>query len=194
MNPAIGSTREQLLEAAVDLLQRVGYASFSFRDLAEVVGIRTASIHYHFPTKADLGIALIDFLREYTRAREREMRDQHPDVCARLLALADRMAEKCADQRSCPMNILQAEYAVLPPAMQQALHTLIDEKLQLIGAWLEEGRAAGQLRFPGSAIVQAQLVWSVIEYGSQLARSHPDRSLQALVRQLVDTMSPAKSP
>ena len=59
----IATTREQLLAAAADLLQRVGYASFSFRDLADAVGIRAASVHYHFPTKADLGLALVDWFR-----------------------------------------------------------------------------------------------------------------------------------
>jgi TetR/AcrR family transcriptional repressor of nem operon len=34
-----------------------GYAGFSFRDLATEVGIKGASVHHHFPTKAKLAAA-----------------------------------------------------------------------------------------------------------------------------------------
>ncbi len=187
---ALLSTRETLLMAAADLLQRVGYASFSFRDLAEAVGIRSASVHYHFPSKADLGVALVELLRQRTLERERTLTEAHPDVRARLVALFSHIEGSCTEGKSCPINILQAEYAVLPNALQGAVTALIDEKLAILARWLESGRRAGQLRFPGSSAAQALLVWAVIEYGSQHARSHPGRPLGALARHLIDTMSP----
>ena len=52
-------TSNQLLDVAQDLIQKRGYNSFSYKDLAAIVKIRTASIHYHFPSKADLGEALV---------------------------------------------------------------------------------------------------------------------------------------
>ena len=185
------STRDALLAAASDLLQRVGYASFSYRDLAEVVGIRSASIHYHFPTKADLGLALLDSYRSETLEHERELTTSHPNVRQRLLALTAQIAEQtCPSGKACPIHMLQAEFGALPPALQRAVKDLVDEKLAILARWLDEGRRAGDLRFPGNPTAQARLVWSVIEYGTQLARSHPDHQLKALVRQLVDTMTP----
>lgn len=53
-------TAERLLDLAQDLIQRRGWHGFSFRDLADAIGIKTASIHYHFPTKTDLGVRLMD--------------------------------------------------------------------------------------------------------------------------------------
>src|SRR5271170_2575953 len=109
------TTREALLDAAFELLGTVGYASFSYRDLAEKVGIRTASIHYHFPSKSDLGVALVERLRLLTQERERALTLEHPNVRNRLIALCGHIAEHtCTGQRSCPINLLQAEYAVLP--------------------------------------------------------------------------------
>jgi TetR/AcrR family transcriptional regulator, transcriptional repressor for nem operon len=52
-------TRERLLDAAQSLMQTRGYNGFSFQDLAREIGIRTASIHYYFPTKPDLGKILV---------------------------------------------------------------------------------------------------------------------------------------
>ena len=53
------ATATTILDAAQQLAQTRGYNAFSYRDLAERVGIRTASIHYHLPTKGDLGVALV---------------------------------------------------------------------------------------------------------------------------------------
>ncbi len=46
--------REEILTAAERLIRRSGYAAVSTRRVAETVGIRAASLHHHFPTKADL--------------------------------------------------------------------------------------------------------------------------------------------
>ncbi|MDP2026901.1 TetR/AcrR family transcriptional regulator [Sulfuriferula sp.] len=42
------------------MVQRRGFNDFSYADIANEVGIRKASLHHHFPTKTDLGLALID--------------------------------------------------------------------------------------------------------------------------------------
>ena len=62
------TTREAILAAARTTAQARGYAGLNFRDLAEDVGIRSASIHYHFPSKADLGAAVARRYREDTSA------------------------------------------------------------------------------------------------------------------------------
>ncbi len=53
------STRTELLTCAENVARRRGFDGFSYADLANEVGIRKASIHYHFPAKADLAVALI---------------------------------------------------------------------------------------------------------------------------------------
>lgn len=188
------STRETLLTAAANLLQNVGYASFSFRDLATAVGIRSASIHYHFPAKANLGVALVEWFRAHMRDHERDMIAAHPNVRKRIMAIAEHTAElTCGAGKSCPIHSLLSEYAVLPPTVQAAVDSWIDDKLKLIAAWLDEGRKAGDLSFPGSPLAQARIVWSVFAHGTQLVRTHHGPSFIALVRQLVDTMTPDKT-
>src|ERR1700761_2980996 len=53
-----GNAREDILAAAKLVAQARGYAGLNFRDLAEQVGIKAASIYYHFPGKADLAAAV----------------------------------------------------------------------------------------------------------------------------------------
>lgn len=55
--------RQQILDVAERLARTGGYNGFSFRDIAAEVGVKSASVHYHFPTKGDLAVALISRFR-----------------------------------------------------------------------------------------------------------------------------------
>ncbi|MEM7438711.1 MAG: TetR/AcrR family transcriptional regulator [Pseudomonadota bacterium] len=52
--------KEKILDAAERRVRAAGFSEMSFRDLASDVGIKSASVHYHFPTKPDLGEALVE--------------------------------------------------------------------------------------------------------------------------------------
>lgn len=52
------SRSEEILTVAQDFIQSRGYNGFSYRDIATAIGIKSASIHYHFPTKGELGRAV----------------------------------------------------------------------------------------------------------------------------------------
>ena len=188
---APSTTREALLEAAADHLQRVGWASFSFRDLAGVVGIRAPSIHHHFPTKADLGVALVRWMRQRRNEHEAALLQSFPDARERLVALGDLIAERiCAQHQSCPIYALQAEFPVLPEAVQQEVSAWIEDAIGGLARWLDEGRASGSLRFPGTSADHALVVWSVLQQGTQLTRTRPGTDFRLLVRQLVAGMTP----
>jgi len=51
--------RDQILEAAEKRVRGLGFHAVSFRDLANDVGIKSSSVHYHFPQKEDLGEQLV---------------------------------------------------------------------------------------------------------------------------------------
>lgn len=53
------STREQILQAARDLIQTRSYLGFSFQDVADRVGIRKPSLYHHFATKEALGVEVL---------------------------------------------------------------------------------------------------------------------------------------
>ena len=74
LKPAVSDTADRILDIVEELIQTRGYNSFSYQDVATRIGIRTASIHYHFPAKADLGRVVIERysagLAELARAAE----------------------------------------------------------------------------------------------------------------------------
>lgn len=52
--------RTRLVDAAQNAVQRSGLKGLSFRTLADEIGIKSSSVHYYFPEKADLAQALIE--------------------------------------------------------------------------------------------------------------------------------------
>ena len=54
----------RILSEAQRLVQMRGFNGFSYADIAETLGVTKASLHYHFPSKAELGRRLIDRYRE----------------------------------------------------------------------------------------------------------------------------------
>lgn len=57
---ASATMRDMILDAAEKRIRAVGYNAVSFRELAGDVGVKSASVHYHFPQKADLGVELVE--------------------------------------------------------------------------------------------------------------------------------------
>lgn len=56
----MSDTKNRILDAAERLTQTNGVNGFSYLDLADEVGVKTSSIHYHFKTKADLMLAMVE--------------------------------------------------------------------------------------------------------------------------------------
>lgn len=55
----MSDTRDRIMDVAEDAARRAGYDGFSFRTIAAELGIKSASVHYHFATKPDLGAAIV---------------------------------------------------------------------------------------------------------------------------------------
>jgi len=64
-----------IMDAAEFRIRAVGISGFSFREIADDIGIKSASVHHHFPTKSDLVVATVaryqqrfaDFVEEEER-------------------------------------------------------------------------------------------------------------------------------
>src|ERR1700722_3453147 len=65
-----------ILDVAEILVQTRGYNGFSYADVAAQLGVTKASLHYHFPSKAELGRTLIERYRIVFGAALEEI-DQH---------------------------------------------------------------------------------------------------------------------
>ncbi len=126
MNP----TAQNIVDSANRMIRDGGYHSFSFRQIADELGIKSASIHYHFPTKEDLGFVVT---KQYTDNFIRLIGD--PEELKKPLDFYTKAFENSLkeNKRACLCGILAAESGRLPQSIRKILEDFSDQNI----AWLE---------------------------------------------------------
>jgi TetR/AcrR family transcriptional regulator, transcriptional repressor for nem operon len=184
-------TRRELLDLAEKFVRTRGYNGFSYRDLAEQIGIKTASIHYHFPTKGDLGEALIENEREVFARNLAQLDATERDPRRRLerfIQLFQSTTIGC-DNRMCLGAVLAVEQETLPDSVGQGVRRLFADNEDWLGKLLEEGRKMRQFRFKGSANVAARSLFSSLEGALLTARAfHDIGRFEATSRWILETL------
>ncbi len=107
----------EIISYTRQLLTTGGYRSFSFADISEKVNIRKASIHHHFPSKAELVKVVVTEYCEEARSGMQALSSQINNPVAELQAYVDYWAT-CIRDGSAPFCIcvmLAAELPTLPP-------------------------------------------------------------------------------
>lgn len=170
-------TAVDILDAAQELAQTRGYNAFSYRDLARRVGIRTASIHYHFPSKADLGRALVERYRAAINTALANIDAAPPTTAAperlrRYAALLENVLT--TGNRMCLGGMLASDYTTLPVEMQQEVSLFISDNERWLTRVLRDGRASGSLSFAGSPADAAGTLFAALEGAMIVSRSFAD--------------------
>lgn len=165
-------TKMQIVEIAERLLQLRGFNAFSYQDIADELGIRKASLHYHFPSKADLGVALAE--RHANRALSilQSIDALHLTPWQQLDAFFKPfidLAKSC--ELMCPGGVMAAEFETLPPVMQDRM----SEFFVIIHTWLtrvlSQGRDNGQFYFGTDPMVKADAIIAMLEGSILIAKT-----------------------
>jgi TetR/AcrR family transcriptional repressor of nem operon len=101
-----------IMDAAERRMQAGGFFGFSFREIADDVGIKSSSVHYHFPTKEDLAAAVLRRWSENTAAQVDKEFEKDPDAI-RVWTKAFR-GTAFAEPHMCPCTVLGASSHDLP--------------------------------------------------------------------------------
>jgi TetR/AcrR family transcriptional regulator, transcriptional repressor for nem operon len=138
--------RSTLIDVATGQVRRLGYSAFSYADLADAVGIRKPSIHHHFPTKEDLGVAIVAAYTEHVSEQLDRIDAKTGDMVERLRAYARFYREGLEARRGCLCGVLASEVAVLPQQVQAGVRQFFGLNLRWIERVLRDGRSNGLLR------------------------------------------------
>jgi TetR/AcrR family transcriptional regulator, transcriptional repressor for nem operon len=196
--PSRADTASRILDVAERLVQLRGFNGFSYADVASELKITKASLHYHFPGKADLGRALIErYASRFTEALDAiDQRESNP--MAKLQAYANIYADVLSEHRMCLCGMLAAGYDTLPAQMQEAVISFFDINEAWLRSVLESGAAQGKLVLSGSPSEAAQAMVSGLEGAMLVARPYDDlkrfdTAASRLLASLVRT-APAAAP
>ncbi len=184
-SPALPDTRTRVLDLAEALLLERGFNAFSYQHIAKELGVKPAAIHYHYPSKDDLGRAIIQ--RQVRRLRKwRDLpRVAELTPAAQLEALLTvYIGHLALDRRVCLFGALAADFRTLPPAMQAELQTFNRELTDWLAQVLAAGRATAALTFVGSPAAKALQILTTLAGALQVARVHDETPFRAIIGQL----------
>ncbi|MEM0942656.1 MAG: helix-turn-helix domain-containing protein [Pseudomonadota bacterium] len=154
--------RDAILDLAERLIRAHGYSGFSFREVADAVGIKSASVHYHFPTKPDLAAAVA---RRYRERFAEALAAAEKRGMGRVPAWRELFHQALEqDGLMCLCGILAAEGDSLPFEVAREAH-----------AFLQFGIASLDEAAPGAGI----RILSQLEGAMLIARSAGDPALFA---------------
>ncbi|WP_175166266.1 TetR/AcrR family transcriptional regulator [Paraburkholderia fynbosensis] len=173
-NEGSSSSRERILAAATKIAQAHGYNGLNFRELAEDVGIRAASIYHHFASKADLGAAVAKRYWEDSAATLDALLAGSPNP-ARALSQYPATFRTALERgnRICLCSFMAAESDDLPQVVMKEVRSFADVNV----AWLSRVLAAAGIVRSEETEERARAIFAAVAGAQLVARSRSDIAL-----------------
>ena len=178
-------TKVEILDLAENLLLDRGFNGFSYANISSALKIKNAAVHYHFPTKADLGVAIIQRAKERFADWTQNDRMAGKSATEKLEAFFRsylRFLE--AGHQVCLGGALETDFKTLPTEMQGATQKFASDILVWMEGILEEGRGKHIFSFPGAARDQAILILSSLQGALQMTRAVGSSCLHLAMAQI----------
>ncbi len=168
------NSREKILFAATKIAQAHGYNGLNFRDLAEDVGIKAASIYYYFPSKADLAAAVAKRYWVNAAAALETLLAESSDPTDALHRYPETFRWALENEnRMCLSGFMAAEYDDLPEAVKKEIQTFADVNV----AWLSKVLLAAKVVSPKKSEARARAIFAAVGGAQLMARSRADIAL-----------------
>lgn len=173
-NESNTGSRERILAAATKIAQAHGYSGLNFRDLAEDVGIRPASIYHHFANKADLGAAVARRYWEDSAAVLEALQAESPDPLHRLHRYPETFRKALENaNRICLCSFMAAESDDLPDEVMKEVRTFAEVHI----AWLSKALSSAEVVDSKRSDQRARAIFAAVAGAQLIARSRSDVSL-----------------
>ncbi|WP_338723752.1 TetR/AcrR family transcriptional regulator [Devosia sp. XK-2] len=188
----LSNTAQEILLHAKPLILAGGYHGFSYADISDLVGIRKASIHHHFPTKAELVRVLVNQYRQDAAAGLAQLDRTIADPGARLRAYVAYW-QTCISSGTEPFCVC-ALLASQMPAIPDIVAIEVRAHFRTLSVWLAtvlaEGEASGRFRLAGEPKAEAELFVATVHGAMMSARAHADGDLfEKIIGPLVERMT-----
>lgn len=187
-------TADRILDAAEKLVQVRGFNAFSYADVSKAVGIQKASLHHHFATKTDLGLALLERYRRAFLGALANIESDANQAVPRLERYVDLYRAVLRKRRMCMCGMLAADIATLPQPMRASVGIFFAENEGWLARVLTQGTTRGELQFAGTPASMAGVIVSSLEGAMLVARGRGAPShFDDVAALLIANMRPAKT-
>ena len=188
--------KERLLNEATRLVQEKGFGATSINDLLAAVGLKKGSLYFHFESKRELGLSVLERARfQFAEFRRAALSGETPVARLHHFFEAVLSAQRQTGfvggclwgNTALEMSDTDAEYATF-------VAEVFDEWIAQIEAVIVAGQAEGQFRADVSACQLASHVVAAIEGGVMQSRlrkaDEPLRSVLDSLEALLKPLAP----
>jgi TetR/AcrR family transcriptional regulator, transcriptional repressor for nem operon len=177
------NTAQEILNCARSLIVLGGYNGFSYADISKVVGVRNATIHHHFASKAVLVQSLVVAYREEVQLGMAALERNVPEPVDQLRAYIQYWESCIADNTGpfCVCALLATEL----PALPEEVALEVRAHFRSLSAWLtsvlERGAAQGRIRLTTSARSEAEGFMATVHGAMLSSRAYGDAKIFGVV-------------
>lgn len=143
---AAAQTRDKLLDHALTLFSKRGYAASSVRDIIHAAGVTQPTLYYHFRDKTDLFQSLIQHHYAASQQQLEQIIDTVTGCEARLRTLVNRSFEFCIADPRVPRLMFQSYFGPPVAEIDGILDELSDQRFRLVTRIMQDGMRTGELK------------------------------------------------
>jgi TetR/AcrR family transcriptional repressor of nem operon len=181
----ISDTRDQIMDKAAELLTQRGFNGFSYRDISTHLGVKNAAIHYHFPSKADLAMALVGEYQQTLRNQTSAFLAYGGPATPQMEGLfMFTESQYCMGRCICPFGALSVDFDDLPEEVKGATEKFMSDSVKWLSRVLEVGKEQDEFKFEGDATQKAIGIIATLQGARQMARIQGDVTLSDVIHQI----------
>jgi TetR/AcrR family transcriptional repressor of nem operon len=175
----LSTTSDEILACARTLIIAGGYNGFSYADIADVVGIRKASIHHHFPSKVDLVKALVIGYREAAEEGVKQLEQGIPGPLEQLRAYVQYWKTCIGDASApfCVCALLASELPILPDEVAMEIRTYFRFLSGWLTSVLERGVQQKLISLRHAPRIEAEAFMATVHGAMLSARAYGDAEI-----------------
>ncbi len=140
------TTRDKIIELGRNFVQELGYHAFKYQLIAKELNIKNAAIHHYFPSKEDLGVAIIEKDQADFEWVARSVTDK--PAFERVSALIEIYRSYLNENKNlCIIGACISAYKEIPEKMTRAAKKYQDSMYNWLVTNFKQGLASGEFRF-----------------------------------------------
>lgn len=177
------------MDIAVNLLQEKGFNGFSYKDISSELDIKNAAVHYHFPSKSDLGEAILE--RERRRFQKWIQRKQIRDLdyWGKLdwyFSIYTQYMDN--GNKVCIPGSIANQFFDTPESMRTQAEGLVADMSNWLTGVLGEGLEQGAFHYEGTPKNKAMAIMAAMSGSLQLTRIAGEAHLQPSIDHIKESL------
>lgn len=164
-------TKDRIVDLAETLIRLCGYNGFSYQDISSRLNMKNAAIHYHFPGKEELGVAVIRKTIDGFELMLAEMKSAGLDEYEKLELFIDQVFGSALEQQKvCLVGALSTEFIILPEKMKTEFQLMVMQIENWLIQLLKDGKRKKVFVYTTTPQTKALMIITNMMAALQVAR------------------------